>query len=186
MISRGVCDTLSYLDMPRVRFLVDIQKVYAGGEEQFGTRGSDDVTFMIATNPGEPPMPLGKIASGGEMSRVMLALRSVMNVKSGANTVVFDEIDAGVSGGTSEKIGIKLKEISDTAQVLCITHSPQIASLADTHLLNRKKVTDSRAESEIEELDESGRVSEIARIIGGVSVTETQRDAAREMIENNQ
>ena len=185
-ISRGVCDTLSYLDMPKVRFLVDIQKVYAGGEEQFGTRGSDDVTFMIATNPGEPPMPLGKIASGGEMSRVMLALRSVMNTKSGANTVVFDEIDAGVSGGTSEKIGIKLKEISDTAQVLCITHSPQIASLADTHLLIRKKVTDSRAESEIEELDESGRVSEIARIIGGVSVTETQRDAAREMIENNQ
>ena len=86
----------------------------------------------------------------------------------------------------AEKIGIKLKEISDTAQVLCITHSPQIASLADTHLLIRKKVTDSRAESEIEELDESGRVSEIARIIGGVSVTETQRDAAREMIENNQ
>lgn len=185
-ISRSVCDTLSYLDMPKVRFLVDIQKVYAGGEEQFGPRGSDDVTFMIATNPGEPPMPLAKIASGGEMSRVMLALRSVMNTKSGAGTVVFDEIDAGVSGGTSEKIGIKLKEISAAAQVLCITHSPQIASLADTHLLIRKKVTDGRAESEIQELDEGGRVSEIARIIGGVSVTETQRDAAREMIENNQ
>lgn len=186
VISRSVCDTLSYLDMPKVRFLVDIQKVYAGGEEQFGPRGSDDVTFMIATNPGEPPMPLAKIASGGEMSRVMLALRSVMNTKSGAGTVVFDEIDAGVSGGTSEKIGIKLKEISAAAQVLCITHSPQIASLADTHLLIRKKVTDGRAESEIQELDEGGRVSEIARIIGGVSVTETQRDAAREMIENNQ
>lgn len=186
VICRSVCDTLAYLDMPKVRFLVDIQKVYAGGEEQFGPRGSDDVTFMIATNPGEPPMPLGKIASGGEMSRVLLALRSVMNTKSGANTVVFDEIDAGVSGGTSEKIGIKLKELSDAAQVLCITHSPQIASLADTHLCIRKKMADGRAESEIEELDEGGRVSEIARIIGGVSVTETQRDAAREMIENNQ
>lgn len=185
-ICRSVCDTLSYLDMPKVRFLVDIQKIYVGGEEQFFSRGSDDVTFMIATNPGEPPMPLGKIASGGEMSRVLLALRSVMNTKSGANTVVFDEIDAGVSGGTSEKIGIKLKEISDAAQVLCITHSPQIASLADTHLLIRKKVSDGRAESEIETLDENGRVGEIARIIGGVSVTETQRDAAREMIENNQ
>jgi DNA repair protein RecN (Recombination protein N) len=186
VICRGVCDTLAYLDMPKVRFLVDIQKVYAGGEEQFGPRGSDDVTFMIATNPGEPPMPLGKIASGGEMSRVLLALRSVMNTKSGANTVVFDEIDAGVSGGTSEKIGIKLKELSDGAQVLCITHSPQIASLADTHLCIRKKESDGRAESEIQELDEGGRISEIARIIGGVSVTETQRDAAREMIENNQ
>lgn len=186
VISRSVCDTLSYLDMPKVRFLVDIQKVYAGGEEQFGPRGSDDVTFMIATNPGEPPMPLAKIASGGEMSRVMLALRSVMNTKSGANTVVFDEIDAGVSGGTSEKIGIKLKEMAGGTQTLCITHSPQIAALADTHLRIRKKVTDGRAESEIEELDENGRVSEIARIIGGVSVTDTQRDAAREMIENNQ
>lgn len=186
VISRGVCDTLSYLDMPKVRFLVDIQKIYTGGEEQFGPRGSDDVTFMIATNPGEPPLPLAKIASGGEMSRVMLALRSVMNTKSGAGTVVFDEIDAGVSGGTSEKIGIKLKEISGTAQVISITHSPQIASLADTHLCIRKRVTDGRAESEIEELDEGGRVSEIARIIGGVSVTDTQRDAAREMIENNQ
>ncbi len=185
-ISRSVCDTLSYLDMPKVRFLVDIQKVYAGGEEQFGPRGSDDVTFMIATNPGEPPMPLAKIASGGEMSRVMLALRSVMNTKSGANTVVFDEIDAGVSGGTSEKIGIKLKEMAGGTQTLCITHSPQIAALADTHLRIRKKVVDGRAESEIEELDENGRVSEIARIIGGVSVTDTQRDAAREMIENNQ
>ena len=186
VISRSVCDTLSYLDMPKVRFLVDIQKVYAGGEEQFGPCGSDDVTFMIATNPGEPPMPLAKIASGGEMSRVMLALRSVMNTKSGANTVVFDEIDAGVSGGTSEKIGIKLKEMSCGTQTLCITHSPQIAALADTHLRIRKKVVDGRAESEIEELDEGGRVSEIARIIGGVSVTDTQRDAAREMIENNQ
>ena len=186
VISRSVCYTLSYLDMPKVRFLVDIQKVYAGGEEQFGPRGSDDVTFMIATNPGEPPMPLAKIASGGEMSRVMLALRSVMNTKSGANTVVFDEIDAGVSGGTSEKIGIKLKEMAGGTQTLCITHSPQIAALADTHLRIRKKVTDGRAESEIEELDENGRVSEIARIIGGVSVTDTQRDAAREMIENNQ
>lgn len=186
VISRSVCDTLSYLDMPKVRFLVDIQKVYAGGEEQFGPRGSDDVTFMIATNPGEPAMPLAKIASGGEMSRVMLALRSVMNTKSGANTVVFDEIDAGVSGGTSEKIGIKLKEMAGGTQTLCITHSPQIAALADTHLRIRKKVVDGRAESEIEELDENGRVSEIARIIGGVSVTDTQRDAAREMIENNQ
>ena len=186
VISRSVCDTLSYLDMPKVRFLVDIQKVYAGGEEQFGPRGSDDVTFMIATNPGEPAMPLAKIASGGEMSRVMLALRSVMNTKSGAGTVVFDEIDAGVSGGTSEKIGIKLKEMAGGTQTLCITHSPQIAALADTHLRIRKKVVDGRAESEIEELDENGRVSEIARIIGGVSVTDTQRDAAREMIENNQ
>ena len=181
-LSEAVCSTLAYLDMPKVRFVTDVHTVYTAGAEQFGPRGSDDVTFMIATNPGEPPMPLGKIASGGEMSRVMLALRSVLNSQSGAATVVFDEIDAGVSGGTSEKIGLKLKEISASAQVLCVTHSPQIASLADQHLRIRKKETEGRAESEITELDAEGRVAEIARIIGGIDVTETQREAAREMI----
>ncbi len=182
-LNRAVSDTLAYLDMPKVRFLTDVHTIYSGGAEQFTSRGSDDVTFMIATNPGEPPLPLGKIASGGEMSRVMLALRSVLNTQSGAATVVFDEIDAGVSGGTSEKIGLKLKEISDSTQVLCVTHSPQIASLADHHLLIRKKEREGRAESEITELDADGRVAEIARIIGGIDVTETQREAAREMIE---
>ena len=182
-LNRSVTETLAYLDMPKVRFITDVHTIYVSGNEQFGPRGSDDVTFMIATNPGEPPMPLGKIASGGEMSRVMLALRSVLNTQSGAATVVFDEIDAGVSGGTSEKIGLKLKDISSGTQVLCVTHSPQIASLADRHLLIRKKEQDGRAESEITELDADGRVAEIARIIGGIDVTATQREAAREMIE---
>ena len=182
-LNRSVTETLAYLDMPKVRFITDVHTVFAGGNEQFCSRGSDDVTFMIATNPGEPPMPLGKIASGGEMSRVMLALRSVLNTQSGAATVVFDEIDAGVSGGTSEKIGLKLKEISADTQVLCVTHSPQIASLADQHLLIRKNEHEGRAESEITELDAEGRVAEIARIIGGIDVTATQREAAREMIE---
>ncbi len=185
-IGRLISETLAYLDMPKVRFVADVRRLFdTGGEEIFGPSGSDEVTFLIATNPGEPPMPLGKIASGGEMSRVMLALQSVLNSKSGAQTVIFDEIDAGVSGGTSEKIGLKLKEISEAVQVLCVTHSPQIASLADTHLRIVKTVTDGRAESAVETLDADGRVAEIARIIGGVSVTETQRDAAREMIQNN-
>lgn len=184
-LSRSVSETLAYLDMPKVRFSVDVRTVYSGGVEQFQSRGSDNVAFLIATNPGEPPMPLGKIASGGEMSRVMLALRSVLNTKSGAPTVVFDEIDAGVSGGTSEKIGLKLKEIAACAQVLCVTHSPQIAALADHHLRIRKREADGRAESEITELDADGRVTEIARIIGGIDVTETQREAAREMIDNS-
>lgn len=181
-LSEAVCSTLAYLDMPRVRFVTDVHTVYSSGSEQFGPHGSDSVQFMIATNPGEPPMPLGKIASGGEMSRVLLALRSVLNSRSGAATVVFDEIDAGVSGGTSEKIGLKLKEFSSAAQVLCVTHSPQIASLADQHLRIRKIETGGRAESEITELDADGRIAEIARIIGGIDVTDTQREAAREMI----
>lgn len=185
-ISREVCAALAYLDMPKVRFIVEVCRQFdTDGSEIFGPQGSDDVTFLIATNPGEPPMPLGKIASGGEMSRVMLALRSVMNEQSGAATVVFDEIDAGVSGGTSEKIGIKLKEISKGVQVLCVTHSPQIAALADTHMRISKSVNEGRAESAVEVLTDDGRVAEIARIIGGISVTDTQRDAAREMISNN-
>lgn len=182
-LSRAVCGTLSYLDMPKVRFITEVQKMYSGGMEHFGARGSDDVTFMIATNPGEPPLPLGKIASGGEMSRVMLALCSVLNTSSGAETVVFDEIDAGVSGGTSEKIGLKLKETSASTQVICVTHSPQIASLADRHLRIEKKESDGRAQSVVTELDAEGRVAEIARIIGGIDITDTQREAAREMLE---
>ncbi len=185
-ISREVCDTLSYLDMPKVRFVVDVRRRFdSSGTEDFGPHGSDDVSFLISTNPGEPPMPLAKIASGGEMSRVMLALCCVLNTKRGAGTVVFDEIDAGVSGGTSEKIGMKLKELSGTVQVISVTHSPQIAALADSHLRIRKSVVNDRAESAVEVLDADGRVAEIARIIGGVSVTDMQRDAAREMIENN-
>ncbi len=185
-ISKEVCATLAYLDMPKVRFIVEVCRQFdAGGAEIFGPYGSDDVAFLIATNPGEPPMPLGKVASGGEMARVMLALRGVMNEQSGAATVVFDEIDAGVSGGTSEKIGIKLKEIAKGVQVLCVTHSPQIAALADTHMRISKSVSDGRAESAVEVLSDDGRVAEIARIIGGISVTDTQRDAAREMISNN-
>ncbi len=185
-LAESVSKTLSYLDIPKVRFVVDVRRLFdAAGQEQFGPKGSDDVTFLIATNPGEPPMPLGKIASGGELSRVMLALNCVLNTKSGATTLVFDEVDAGVSGGTSEKIGIKLKELSKSVQVIAVTHSPQIASLADTHLLIKKSDESGRAESTVELLDADGRVAEIARIIGGISITETQRDAAREMITNN-
>jgi DNA repair protein RecN (Recombination protein N) len=123
-----------------------------------------------------------RIASGGELSRIMLALRSVINDRDGAQTVIFDEIDTGVSGKTSRKIGIKLKESAKDAQVLCVTHSAQIASLADTHYLITKQERDGRAETTLKELDAEARVEEIARILGGLTVTETQRSAAREMM----
>ncbi len=184
-LERGVAETLAYLDMPKARFVAEVRRAVSGGERHFGPDGGDDVTFLIAANPGEEPQPLGRVASGGEMSRVMLALRCVLHARSASDMLVFDEIDAGVSGGTSERIGRKLKELSRTAQVFCVTHSPQIAALADTHLLIRKTEEDGRAVSEITELDADGRVAEIARIIGGISVTETQRDAAREMVEKN-
>ena len=127
-------------------------------------------------------MPLAKIASGGELARIMLSLKNVLNECDGIRTVIFDEIDAGISGKTSRKVGIKLKEIGRDAQVLCVTHSAQIASLADAHFLISKQEIDGRAETTVSELSPDARVEEIARILGGIHVTDAQRTAAREMI----
>ena len=124
-----------------------------------------------------------RIASGGELSRIMLALRSVINDRDGAETVIFDEVDTGVSGKTARKIGIKLQGTAKTAQVLCVTHSAQIASLADAHVRITKLERDGRAETEVALLTAEERIEEIARILGGIEVTELQRNAARELIE---
>ncbi len=171
-----VTEALCFLDMPRVRFEISVT------DTELNENGADDIEFLIATNVGEPVQPLSKIASGGELSRIMLALRSVLDDRDGATTVIFDEIDTGVSGKTSRKIGLKLHETAERAQVLCVTHSAQIASLADTHYLISKREKDGRAETDVRELNDAERVEEIARILGGIRVTEMQRDAAREMI----
>lgn len=175
-ITHEVTEALAFLDMPKVRFKVSVNPA------ELSESGVDDVEFLIATNPGEPLLPMIKIASGGELSRIMLSLRSVLNDREGASTVIFDEVDAGVSGKTSRKIGIKLSEAARSAQVLCVTHSAQIASLADNHFRIVKAERDGRAETEVVLLDEPSRVEEIARILGGIEVTAAQRDAAREMI----
>ena len=173
-----VTESLSFLDMPKVRFEIAITPC------ELCEHGGDDIEFLIATNPGEPLLPLSKIASGGELSRIMLALRSVLNDHDGVDTVIFDEIDTGVSGKTSRKIGIKLKETAKTGtQVLCVTHSAQIASLADNHYRITKHERDGRAETDVLLLDADERVDEIARILGSIEPTEAQRNAAREMIE---
>ena len=173
-----VTESLAFLDMPKVRFEIAINPT------DLCEHGGDDIEFLIATNPGEPLMPLSKIASGGELSRIMLALRSVLNDHDGVDTVIFDEIDTGVSGKTSRKIGIKLKETAKTGtQVLCVTHSAQIASLADNHYRITKHERDGRAETEVLLLGDDERVDEIARILGSIEPTAAQRNAAREMIE---
>lgn len=171
-----VTDALRFLDMPKVRMEVRVSPV------ELSETGADDVEFLIATNPGEPVQSLAKIASGGELSRIMLALRSVLDDRDGATTVVFDEIDTGVSGKTSRKIGLKLLETARGSQVLCVTHSAQIASLADAHYLITKTEKDGRAQTAVKRLEGEERVEEIARILGGIQVTDTQRTAAREMI----
>ena len=176
-VTREVTAALAFLDMPKVRFDIAITPI------EPAEHGADDVEFCIATNPGEPLMPMIKIASGGELSRIMLALRSVLNDRDGAATVIFDEVDTGVSGKTSRKVGMKLCESAKHAQVLCVTHSAQIASLADAHYRITKHERDGRAETDVELLDEAARVDEIARILGGIDVTDAQRAVAKEMIE---
>lgn len=178
-----VLETLKFLDMPKVRFFVDVSREKAG-HDGFNPRGIDDVEFTVVTNPGEEPMPLAKIVSGGEMSRIMLALKCAEARKSGAGTVVFDEIDTGVSGGTAERIGIKLSELSAASQVICVTHSAQVAAHADRHVLIEKEEVMGRAESSATVLTGDERVKEIARIIGGINVTDKQYSAAVDLLNN--
>ncbi len=176
-IETRVADSLAFLDMPKVRFAISVEPL-----DEPSQYGLDRVEFMIATNPGEPPRPLAKIASGGELSRIMLSLKSVLSGLDGVPTLIYDEVDAGISGKTSRKVGIKLKEAARGTQIFCVTHSAQIASLADTHLLISKTERDGRSESTVRKLDEAGRIEETARILGGINVTDVQRLAARELI----
>lgn len=174
-LSAAVTKELAFLEMEKARFSAELK------ETELGADGIDSVEFVIATNPGEPLLPLHKIASGGELSRVMLALKCVLEDKEGTGTLIFDEVDTGVSGKTAQKIGIKLRQISESAQVICITHAAQIAALSDHHLLVSKREMNGRAETGAEELDEEGRTSELARIMGGEQITEKLLESAREL-----
>ncbi len=176
-VAERVCETLKFLDMPNVKFEIAVRTL-----DDFSRSGLDEVEFLIATNNGDVPAPMTKIASGGELSRIMLALKSAFPDGKSVGTLIFDEIDTGISGSTSSKVGIKLKEISRSVQVICVTHSAQIASLADLHLNVSKHDENGRTLTDVKVLDKEGRVEEIARILGGIDVSETQRAAAREMI----
>ena len=172
-------EALAFLDMPKVRFSVRIAAL-----SEFGSGGLDDVEFLLSANPGEPLAPLAKIASGGELSRIMLAFRSVFVEEDEISSMIFDEIDTGISGKTSQKVGIKLKQIAANAQVICITHSPQIAALADAHFRIAKEEIDGRNETSLRLLNDEERVLEVARILGGIHVTDIQKQTARELIED--
>ncbi len=174
-LSSAVTGELGFLEMNKARFGVEINETEPGAD------GIDDVGFMIAANPGDPLMPLHKTASGGELSRIMLALKCALEDKEGTGTLIFDEVDTGVSGRTAQKIGIKLRQLSKDAQVLCITHAAQIAALSDHHFLVSKKENEGRAETSVAELDEDGRTHELARIMGGEQITEKLLATAREL-----
>ncbi len=183
IIEKEVKEILEFLDMPKVVFFADIKEEYKAGNKMLNSLGSDTVEFYISANRGADAQPLGKIASGGELARVMLALKSVIADKDGVSTVIFDEIDAGVSGKTARKIGIKMLGLSNSLQLISVTHSAQIASLADVHFLISKSDVDGATETKVHVLDRDGRISELSRILGGIDVTEAQRRAAIDMLE---
>jgi DNA repair protein RecN (Recombination protein N) len=153
-----------------------------GSGIRFTARGFDKVEFYFSANAGEPVRPLGKVASGGEASRMMLVLKTIVNASRFPRTIVFDEIDSGIGGRVAEAVGIKLKRLSETNQVLCVTHQPQIARFADSHLLLRKEAVGGRTQIGVEKLDRRSRVEEIARMLTGADITDTARRHAREML----
>ena len=181
-IEKEVKEILEFLDMPKVTFFVSVEKKLENGKLVFNSKGADDLEFYISANRGAEPQPLSKIASGGELARVMLALKSVVADKDGISTVIFDEIDAGVSGKTARKIGIKMLSLSKNTQLFSVTHSAQIASLADIHFLISKSDVNGVTETSVTTLDTEGRIKELSRILGGIDVTASQREAAIDML----
>ena len=142
----------------------------------------DQVEFYFSPNPGEPPKPLAKIASGGELSRLMLALKALVMTPGLVSTLLFDEVDAGIGGGVAEIVGKKLKQVAAHHQVISVTHLPQVAALADAHFVVEKEVEKGRTFTRVRQLNERDRVSELARMLGGVTITEQARRHAEEMI----
>ena len=175
-LNRRISGTLDFLNMPGVRMTLR----HARGP--LASHGQDSVEFYISTNPGEAPKPLARIASGGELSRITLAIKNAMADKDAVPTVIYDEIDSGVSGKAASRIGEVLKQSAAGHQILCITHTAQIAALADCHLLIQKNITNERTYTEIHPLDTEGRVDALAHIISGDHVTELSRANAREML----
>ena len=169
---RAALMDLNFLD---VSFSMEFKKI------DFTENGTDEVEFMISTNPGEPEKPLGKVASGGELSRIMLAIKTVLAENDHIETLIFDEIDSGISGRTAQMVSEKMNELGRSHQIICITHLPQIAAMADTHFLIEKSVENATTVSRIHELSDEESVQELARMLGGVEITDTVIENAREM-----
>lgn len=175
MLTKAICQALMDLNFLDVRFTMEFRKI------DFTENGTDEVEFMISTNPGEPLKPLGKVASGGELSRIMLAIKTVLAENDHIETLIFDEIDSGISGRTAQMVSEKMNELGRSHQIICITHLPQIAAMADTHFLIEKSVENDTTVSHIHELSDEESVQELARMLGGVEITDKVVENAREM-----
>jgi len=175
-MSERILTELAQLDMPRVQFEVQFHEL------ELTSNGADAVAFYMSANAGEALKPMSKVASGGELARIMLAMKNVLAEKDQVNTLIFDEVDTGVSGRAAQKVAEKLRAVAAHKQVLCVTHLPQLAALANTHLLIAKSERDGRTYTSVTPLDIEGRKRELARIIGGTNITETTLRSAEEML----
>lgn len=176
MLSSRILTELAQLDMPRVQFSCEFT------ETELGANGADQVVFYMSANAGEALKSMSKVASGGELARIMLAMKNVLAEKDRVDTLIFDEVDTGVSGRAAQKVAEKLRSVAAHKQVLCVTHLPQLAALANTHLLIAKSERDGRTYTTVTPLDIEGRKRELARIIGGTNITETTLKSAEEML----
>jgi len=175
-MAKRILSELAQLDMPRVQFQVQFTEL------DLTANGADSVAFYMSANAGEALKPMSKVASGGELARIMLAMKNVLAEKDQVNTLIFDEVDTGVSGRAAQKVAEKLRAVAQHKQVLCVTHLPQLAALANTHLLIAKSERDGRTYTSVTPLDTEGRTRELARIIGGTNITETTLKSAMEML----
>ena len=178
VLSTRILTELSQLDMPKVQFACNFTELELAGN------GADAVSFYMSANVGEALKPMSKVASGGELARIMLAMKNVLAEHDRVNTLIFDEVDTGVSGRAAQKVAEKLKSVARTKQVLCVTHLPQLAAMGDTHLLIAKGERDGRTYTTVTPLDLEGRKRELARIIGGANITETTLKSAEEMLQS--
>ena len=176
ILADKILSELAQLDMPRVQFQCRFR------ETELGAEGADGVAFYLSANAGEDLKPLSKVASGGELARIMLSMKNVLAEKDAVDTLIFDEVDTGVSGRAAQRIAEKLRSLAKHKQVLCVTHLPQLAALADTHMLIAKSERYGRTFTTVTPLDKQGRVNELARIIGGTNITEITRKSAEEML----
>lgn len=177
-LEERIVSELRFLEMEKVRFKISVTPL-----KEFSANGNNAVSFLVSANPGEPLLPLSKIASGGELSRTMLALKCALADNERTPTLIFDEIDTGISGKTSHKIGIKLSDCAKSCQVICVTHSPQIAAVAKSHFMVSKREIGGRTESDVKKLSYDERIHEIARIIGGATINAQTIAAAKDLVD---
>lgn len=177
--SAQVSEVLNLLDMPNVRFEINVNR------DKYTRHGCDEVEFLISANAGESVKPLNKIASGGELSRIMLAIKSVLADKDDVDTLIFDEIDTGISGRAADKVGLQLQKVSKSRQVICVTHLAQIAAYAENHLLIEKSVSNDRTYTNVNSLEYEKRIHEIARIMSGSDITENLYNSAKELLDRS-